>query len=174
MLPNIDPTTTTASAVGGTTPQVKRPEVEKALEAYQQRPVSDNSSPGELEGTTRSAEKPTRIVGTRHETDRFKKPAGQDQAELKMQLTREEREVFLNAISGRESTSEMSEEEQRLLQKTTERIEKMLEEADARDAQTRERVDKAVKEWYTRLSNGKQPPGDLLTLIRQAAAGTLD
>lgn len=171
MLPTIDSTT---PAVGGTTPQIKRPEVEKALEAYQSQSVSDTVSFEEAGGATRATERPTRVYGPRSDTDRFKKSAAQDQAEIKLQLTREEREVFLNAISGRESPSEMSEEEQELLQKTSERIEKLIEEANARDTQTKERVDKAVKEWYTRLSNGKQPPGDLLTLIRQAAAGVLD
>ncbi|MCD7896757.1 MAG: hypothetical protein LUG50_08805 [Planctomycetaceae bacterium] len=99
----------------------------------------------------------------------------QDQAEINFQLTREERDVFLNAISGDESVEEMTKQEQETLQKAAERIEKLIEEADTRTAEGRERLDRAVKEWYSRLANGKhKPPTDLLRLIQAAAAGKTD
>ncbi len=190
MFPAIDP-----AAMTGTTTQtgaVRRPDVDAVVETYQTPRARDAVArdplrvvPEQREGTAvddadssaRAPEKTgTRVGAARTETDVRRRAAARtgDQAEINFQMSREEREVFLSAMSGRESVSEMSEEEQRLMERASERLEKLIEAADARDAASRERMDKAVKEWYLRLSNGKQPPADLLTLIRQASQGLLD
>lgn len=119
----------------------------------------------------------SRVPGARSETAlRQQRPSakGGDQAEINFQMSREEREVFLSVMTGREKASEMSETEQKLMEKASERLDKLIEAATSRDTASRERMDKAVKEWYLRLSNGKQPPANLLNLITQAANGELD
>ncbi len=175
----IDPAA--ATGVGAQAPYVKRLD-DKIAETYQTPRVRDSANRDGVdefaapESSARPAEKTgTGAVGGRSETSQFRKAIARgDQAEINFQMSREEREVFLSVMSGRERVSDMSEDEQRLMEKSAARLEKLIEAADARDAASRERIDKAVKEWYLRLSNGKQPPTDLLTLIRESAAGRLD
>ncbi len=164
------------TGVGTQTPGIKRPEWDKVAETYQATAVRDSTLAfEEADAAARPAEKTeTGGNGTRPETGGRSKAEIRDQAGINFQMTREEREVFLSAMSGRERVSEMSENEQKLMEKSAERLEKLIEAADARDAASREKLDKAVKEWYIRLANGKQPPGDLLWLISQAAAGKLE
>lgn len=168
MLPNIDPTTPSVAVGAGA--QTRRPEMEKVAEAYNTNQAKDSIS-YEEGGVKRSSTDVMKRLATPEARNRVaanQRP--QDKAEINFQLTREEREVFVNAISGTEDPSEMSEREQSVLQKAAERIEKMLDDAQAYDTESRERLDKAVKEWYTRLSNGKhQAPSDLLSLIRKAS-----
>ena len=173
MIPNIDPVAPTS--VGAQATSVKRPETDKIVETYQTANVRDTASFEETESSARPTSKTgTSIISMHSDAAKQLRAATGDQAEINFQLTREEREAFLSAMTGRERVSEMSEGEQRLVEKVSERLEKLIETADAKDAASRERVDKAVKEWYLRLSNGKQPSSDLLTLIRDAAAGKLD
>lgn len=173
MIPNFDPVVSTGLATQAT--NVKRVDLDRIVETYQTQNVRDSVSFEGTESSARPAEKTgTGIVATRSDAEKLKKPAARDQAEINFQMTREERDVFLGAMSGRERVSDMTENEQRLMEKAAERLERLIETAEAKDAAGRERVDKAVKEWYLRLSNGKQPPSDLLTLIRDAAAGKLD
>lgn len=185
MLPNIDPTNNSANvgAVAGQS-QVKRPEVDKALEAYgsspsQAKPAEqvrsrDSVQQREAREAQKTAEGSPASRTAKSKTDTYLKQ-GQDQAEINFQLTREERAVFLNAMSGREDPSEMTEEEQGTLQRASERIEKFIEEASTRRTDRSDRLEKAIKEWYTRLSNGKhKAPSDLVRLIQQAAAGNVD
>lgn len=171
MLPNIDAGTT---AVGvGTQPQPWRADQEKAVEAYQTpklRNAYEESSGARAAETVRERQKPEPASATQI----LRRKLGQDVAEMGFLLTREEREVFVNAASGREKPEEMTGEEQDLLQKTSERLEKLLDEAMSRQSENRERIDTAVKEWYLRLSNGKREAGeDLLHFIRKAARGEL-
>lgn len=173
MFPYIDTTTTSAGIGAGA--QARRPDLENVAEIEQVQTLQNKNNYEETpeakaadvaqksrKSTSGSA---TQVIGVR---------LGQDSAELGFHLTREEREVFVNAISGKESPEEMSEEERQLLQKTSERIDQLIEAAMSRTTENRERIDSAVKEWYARLSKGKLEAGeDLLTLIRKAARGEL-
>ncbi len=161
--------------VAAQNPGIKRAEFDRIAETYQATAVRDSTVAFEEADTAaRPAEKAgTSIIGARTETAKRSRTEVRDQAGINFQMTREEREVFLSAISGRERVSEMSENEQKLMEKAAERLEKLIEAADTRDTANREKLDKAVKEWYTRLANGKQPPPDLIMLISQAAAGKL-
>lgn len=168
MLPNVDPTT--PSVAVGTGSQARRPEVDKVAEAYRVAKVNEQIQNDEAAGPRSPENTVRKAAGVRESNTRTIAQRAKDSAEINFQLTREEREVFVNALSGKEDPAEMTEQEQTILQRTAERIEKILDEANALDTENRERLDKAVKEWYTRLSNGKhEAPGDLLTLIRKAA-----
>jgi hypothetical protein len=178
MFPNIDPAAATGMATQAAT--IRRPETDRVTELYRApgprtAVAADGTDALETGSSARAAERPgTRVARVRSDTGAVRKPSQRgDQAEINFQMSREEREVFLSAMSGREEVSEMSEAEQEMMERATERLDKLIEAASARDTASRERVDKAVKEWYLRLSNGKQPPADLLTLIRQSAAGKL-
>lgn len=173
MFLNIDPAASTS--VGAQAQTVKRPEIDRVAETYQTTAVRDSVAFEETDIAARPAEKPVSgTAGARTETGKRSKTEVRDQAGINFQMTREEREVFLSAMSGRERVSEMSENEQKLMAKAAERLERLIEAADARDAASREKMDKAVKEWYIRLANGRQPPADLISLISDAAAGKLD
>lgn len=185
MLPNIDPAKAASSASVNPTP-TKKPDVERAAPYTPTvaKPAADAEKVRQTATEPRTGESAPSKAGT-EVLQRIRRVDGkpatpgqkltQDQAEINFQLTREERDVFLNAISGDESVEEMTKQEQETLQKAAERIEKLIEEADTRTAEGRERLDRAVKEWYSRLANGKhKPPTDLLRLIQAAAAGKTD
>ncbi len=190
MSPTIDPTTTSQALPP--TPPLRRTDAGKTVaEAYnipERRrhktesidrangkipdesvsAKSDNASAGKVQS---NADYQKNVYGRQSKT----RILSRDEADINFQLTREERDVFINAISGNESVQEMSEEEQKLLQKTAERIEKILAAVDTRTEEGRERADMAIKEWYSRLANGKfKAPTDLLRLIQAAALGQED
>ncbi len=193
MLPTIDPTNSAASVAVQTQPQTptRRLDAEKALEAYNLQTAAADAekaaaasqqvdAAGQKADTAGEAQKtapsPSRKAAaeSKPKTDVYLRP-GQDQAEINFQLTREEREAFINAISGQEKPEDMAEEEQTALQRAAERVEKLIEEALTRSTDRGERLDKAIKEWYTRLTNGKyKAPPDLISLIQQAAAGNVN
>lgn len=168
MIPNIDPATPSVAAGAGG--QTRRPEMDKVVEAYNTVQAKEQVSYEEGDVARSSTDVVNRVATPEAKSRVQATQRPQDKAEINFQLTREEREVFVNALSGKEDPSEMSEREQTVLQKTAERIEKILDEARTFDTESRERLDKAVKEWYTRLSNGKhEAPADLLSLIRKAS-----
>lgn len=174
MLPTID-TTTTSAGIGAGAAQTRRSDLENLADASQAQTIQTKNNYEEApEPTAAAVVQKNRKSAAGSTTQLIGVRLGQDTAELGFLLTREEREVFVNAISGRESPEEMSDEEQELLQKTSERIDKLIEDAMSRTTENRERIDSAVKEWYSRLSNGKLEAGeDLLFLIRKAARGEL-
>lgn len=183
MLPNIDPVTSTA-AVGATTPSTRRPDMEKALEAYKNVPaarVDDNrvgkeaarvgnetngaraADAVERAGQVKSRDSSTEVVRRKD-----------DQADIAFQMTREEREVFLGYVSGEEELSQLTDQEKITLERVAERIEKLIEQADARSTKGRNRINVAMKEWYSRLANGKEAPENLIDLIQRASQGMMD
>lgn len=174
MLPTID-TTTTSAGIGAGAAQTRRPDLENLAEVPQSQTIQTKNNYDEApEPTSPAAFQKSRKSAAGNTTQLIGIRLGQDTADLGFLLNRQEREVFVNAISGRESPEEMSAEEQELLQKTSERIDKLIEDALSRTTENRERIDSAVKEWYSRLSNGKLEAGeDLLFLIRKAARGEL-
>lgn len=191
MLPNMD--VTNAAGLGGATPTpAKRQETDQLVqEAYrnlqnlrEQSPapqpkddVPASASTSDAVTDAKATESTQQVARTpRSGTTRIYERTGQrDSAEINFQMTLEEREVFLNAMSGKEDPADMTEDEQTTLQKVSERIEKLLEEAEGKSSDRVDRLDKAIKEWYNRLSNGKhKAPADLVRLIRLSAVGTGD
>lgn len=188
MLPNIDPTTNAANVGAAVQPQVKKTESDKAIEAYNSnasaaprvKSADEQVQSGGAVRRKEAREAQRAVEGApvartgKSKTDTYLRQ-GQDQAEINFQLTREERAVFLGAMSGQDDPEQMTEQEQGTLQKAAERIEKLLEDATTRKTDRTDRLDKAIKEWYSRLSNGKhKAPADLIRLIQQAAAGDLN
>ncbi len=193
MIPNIDPTTPSASLPNNA--QVRRNDASKAIAEAYNVPVSDrkvkqaaadseDKYPGAIPDEAVDMGADSSAAGKIGTTDYQKGVYGRqsktrvltkDEAEINFQLTREERDVFINAMSGNEPVKDMSEEEQQMLQKTAERIEKILEAVDTRTTEGRQRADAAIKEWYSRLANGKyKAPSDLVRLIQAAALGVDD
>lgn len=192
MLPNLD--VTSAAGLGGVTPApAKRNETDpltqdayRNMQNIREQPVppvpeTDTASSQDKKVTeirtkaseaTQTATQPTaRRPGTRS-YDRY---SARDSAEINFQMTLEEREIFLSAMSGQEDPTDMTQEEQTVLQNVSERIEKLLEEAETKSTDRGDRIDRAIKEWYNRLSNGKhKAPADLVRLIRLSAMGTGD
>lgn len=167
MLPTID-TTLTNSGVGGGTP-LRHLETEKAIEAYKSNvPVE----------TKQKAEKPDPredVYQSSAERSKTDIVGRKDQAEINFQLTMEERDAFLSAFTSKQDPSSMTPEEREALQKASERISKYIDETVARNGDNRERVEKALREWYSHLTKGETDgPLDLLNLLRQAAMGNLD
>lgn len=108
----------------------------------------------------------TRIYGVRGRTD---------QTELGFTLSADEREAFIDAFVDRKSPAEMSPEEKDTIQKASERITNFVDETIARNNGKREQVEKAVGEWYSRISRGELDSStDLINLLRLAATGDLD
>lgn len=195
MLPNIDPTTnavnTGASAPAAPQQQVKSPgqsAQDKAAEAAYnalpgirapqpetQRTRDDSVQPGAGEARRAGATSQSgRLQAAKPKTGSHPQQQG-DQAEINFQLTKEERDAFLNAMSGQENPSDMTEREQTALQRASERVQKLMDDAAARTTDRTDRLDKAIREWYSRLSNGKySAPPNLLQLIQQAAAGNMN
>lgn len=176
MLPTIDPAAGAAANVGGAN-QSRRSDMDKIVEAYKiaapaktEKQQVDNagSEAAKTSGVqgseaVRSKQRPTDVI-LRLE----------DQADISFQLTREEREVFLSYASGEEEPSQMTQQEQTTLQRVAERLDKLIEESDARSAKGRSRIDAAMKEWYSRLASGKQAPERLIDLIKLASQGQMD
>ena len=165
MLPTID--TYTLGIGGGVPPHpeperpVRRPEEETPVSAVERK-----TEAGEQTGPAKAAKRETEVIPARRED--------QDRVELNFHLTREEREAFATAFSSKQNPETMSPDEQETLKKASERISKYIEEAVTRNSDSRERVEKAVGEWYSRLTRGEQSPFDLINLLRQAAMGNLD
>lgn len=97
----------------------------------------------------------------------------QDRVEINFSLSREERDAFVTAFSSKQDPAVMSEEEKATLRKASERISSFIDDAIARNTDNRERVEKAMKEWYSRITHGESP-ADLVDLLRKAAMGNLD
>lgn len=154
MLPNIDQISNqnVANPV-----QPRRQESEKALEAYRA-----------------SQEEKARAKAVEPAPDRQATPE-RDQVEISLSLTREEREAFRTALESRQNGSKMTEQEKSTLEQASEKISGFIESVVSRNTDNRERVEKAVNAWYSRITKGEhQGPVDLINLLRQAAMGTLD
>ena len=167
MLPNVDPVTQGTSS-GGTAylrradyPQLAQAEIP---EATAEKAKESNAS--QALGKSNNADANAKAKNSIWEN--------KDQAELNFSLTREEKEVFVNAFSKDQDPATMSEDDQETLQKAAERISKFVEEAIAKKAENRKRIEKAVSEWYDKISNGEgKGPAELIHLLHQAAMGTL-
>lgn len=155
MLPNIEFYNQAANGAV----QVRNPEPEKAIETAKAAAEKGNEAAAANAQSAKTAD------------NREKR----DQAEINFSVSREERDAFMAVFSEKQDPAAMSPEERETLRKASERITKFVEEAIARNASNRERVEKAVGEWYSRMTNGEhRGPTDLVDLLRQAAMGNLD
>lgn len=145
-----------ASGSGGIPP--RRPEAEKP----ETEPLVKPASAEEAQPLRRSTT--TAII----------RPSG-DQADIAFQLNREEREVFRAAFTEGKRPADMTADERDTLRQASDRISQLVDDAIAKNAENRERVEKAVHEWYGRLVQGEgRAPGELIRLLHQAAMGELD
>ncbi len=183
MLSKIDPVTN-AAANAGAAQQTRRADADKILEAYRSAPApkveekriaKEADSPSAETKEARAADEVKRAGGVkaRSSTDNIIKRFD-DQADIAFQMTREERDVFLDYVTGEEDPDARTEQEEATLQRVMERLAKLIEEADARSAKGRNRINAAMKTWFSRLSGGKEVPAHLIELIQQAAQGKLD
>lgn len=96
----------------------------------------------------------------------------QDQVEINLALSPEERDVFSTALTSEET---LSPEEKATLKKASERLTKFINDAVSKNGERRDRVEKAMTEWYSRISkNELKGPSDLIQLLHSAASGGLD
>ena len=188
MFSKIDPVAN-ATANAGAAQQTRRADADKILEAYQsisslkveeKRTVkeadpSDVKAFGAETKEARAADEVKRAerVRGRSSTTAITKRFN-DQADIAFQLTREERDVFLDYVTGETDSESLTDQEEITLQRVTERLSKLIEEADARSAKGRNRINAAMKQWFSRLSGGKEVPAHLIDLIQQAAQGKMD
>lgn len=177
MLPSIDPAAVGAAASVSGAAQSQRAEMDRVIEAYKVAPVAADEAKvgaeaGQASRTAAAVARPEAIKTKRNANDLFKRP--DDQAEVAFQVTREEREVFLNYASGNEDIDELSEHEQTTLQRVAERLDKLIEAASERNAKGMNRINAAMKEWYSRLAGGKEAPEQLIALIQRASQGKMD
>lgn|GEM_PF-2844319 len=141
----------------------------KSVEAYKSnKPTPD---PANAPEKTLGAHKIDKIqAANAPETQR-----NNDLIELNFSLTREERDAFIQAFSDKQDPATMTQEEKDNLQSASERIAKYVEETIAKNTERRERVEKAVGEWYSRISKRElEGQFDLLELLEKAASGQID
>lgn len=158
MLPRIDSITQGVSAAAG---------YEAPARQETEKPVQTTPTRTETEPERKMRQKATETFPAREQ---------RDQVDIHFTLSREEREAFAAALSNRKNPDgEMTEEEKQTVQKASERITKFIDATIARNQQSREKVEKAVSEWYSKLSRDEPSgPFDLIQLLREAAMGNLD
>lgn len=161
MLPKVDSINQAVPPAANYEAPVK-PDAEKPVEA-----VSPKADEKQEAKSRRSA---TEAIPAREQPER------RDQVEIHFALSREEREAFAAALSSQGNPAEtMTEEEKRTVQKASERITKFIDDTVARNQKSREKVESAVSEWYSKMSRGEpRGPFDLIQLLRAAAMGNLD
>lgn len=157
MLPNIDYVSQAAGSGQNLSPRV---ETEKAIEAYKTPPAEPTVE--QRDEFVQAEKSGTRILQSK------------DKADINFTLSREERDAFIAAFSSKQDSASMTNGEKETLKKASERISKFIDEAITRNSDNREKVEKAVGEWYSRITKGEQGPMDLIELMRKAAMGTLD
>lgn len=98
-----------------------------------------------------------------------------DQVTINLSLSPEEKDAFGKAFSDKGNLSTMSEEEKQALKEASERIGKFIDDTVSKNQDKREKVEKAVREWYSRITKGKETgPTEFISLLRAAAMGTLE
>lgn len=177
MYPNIDTPNLNVPAGGGWQGAPKTPEYKTDAPVAPETPRVKSEK-----GTTRVAEKtaPAEKAAASGAVSGRKKPGEataipQDQATFNMSVTREERDALVAALSGGDEAKSLSQEEKETARAAADRISKHLDDAMAKNAESRAKVEKAVTEWYAKLSRGEQRSAtELIDLLHKAAAGLLD
>jgi hypothetical protein len=98
-----------------------------------------------------------------------------DEAQLALSLNQVEKDVLTSVFAEGRETESLSEEEKETLQNVSQRISQFIDQALARHNSSREQVDQALGEWFSRLTKGEhQGPFDLINLFHAAAMDNLD
>lgn len=172
MLPNMDPVQVGAVAGGGQAAVLRLETdfyVKKASEAY--RGATREAESAEKGGKAARAELAAAVENKQVPPNVY---APRDEAQFGFRATPEERDALVAAFSGGGDAKSLTKEEKDKLKSASGRITRLIEEAVAKSADSRERTEKALSEWYSRLSQGETPRADLLKLLRQAAMGEFD
>ena len=105
----------------------------------------------------------------------------QDQAHLDFALSQEEKLAFSRYLedkdNGENVEETLPEDSQNVMKTAAERITKAIDETIARNTESRERVEKAVSEWYNSLSRGEsdgERPRNFIEILRAVAMGKFD
>jgi hypothetical protein len=155
-------------------PIVQAAQAEKAARskywvAEEVQPAADDVKASDQAGTSKRAENPKEKFGTNRNSDR-RQP--KDSLELSFHLTPEERDAMVRAFSKGEA---LDREERSTLRTTAERISKAIDETLAMRSENRDRVEKAVAEWYSKIAHGESgQPFELIKLLRMASLGQFD
>ncbi len=101
-----------------------------------------------------------------------------DQVDLHFSMTQEEKVAFSRYLATREedgSSVFLTDEDRDLMQKAAERIVNAIDETIAKNHESRQRVEKAVSEWYSQLAKGESRDSfGFIQLLRDAAMGKFD
>lgn len=182
MLPSIDTTNQNLAILpaGGNAPS-RKVDFEHSAKVINPRAadIYKSSKSGAEETSLEVAE--NNIIEKRAEKARnakateVKTRSTQDQVEINFTLSPEERDVFNAALTSEETPPPLSPEEKATLKKASERLSKFIEGAVSKNGERRDRVEKAMTEWYSRISkNELKGPSDLIQLLHSAASGGLD
>lgn len=116
-------------------------------------------------------------MSARNGSQKAEAKPGPDQVELNFALNQDEKIAFGRLFADRkdEEPDIFTQEDQELVKKAAERITRAIDEVIAKNTKTRERVEKAVSEWYSALAGGEPtPPLQFLNILRQVAMGRYD
>ncbi|MDR1520941.1 MAG: hypothetical protein LBU23_12495 [Planctomycetota bacterium] len=98
-----------------------------------------------------------------------------DEVQLALSLNQEEKDVLTSVFAEGQETESLSETEKETLQDVSQRISQFIDQTLARHNSSREQVDQALDEWFSRLTRGeRQGPFDLINLFHAAATGSID
>jgi DUF4097 and DUF4098 domain-containing protein YvlB len=116
----------------------------------------------------------TKAAAGIEETESVSK-AVRDEASLALALTQEEKAVLLAVFSEGRTPASLTPEEKDAFHLASERIQDLIDQTLTRSQSHKARIEKALEEWFSRLTQGKnQGPLDLINLFHQAASGELD
>lgn len=193
MLPNIE-STKVAGGAGAVRPSATEGVAAKSatgmfVKAY--RASIEAVSPRKDVSTTRTDQRPSSpldslqvgnrtidsssLLGRVDRLDPKTKTMGKDRQEFNLTVSYEERDALYNAFAPEMAGSSLSDAEMETLKKVTERITKFIDAAMAKSSENREKVEKAVGEWYSMIVNDKpRSPTELIRLLREASMGNLE
>lgn len=163
------------------------------VQPYQPRQTSDAAAPerdrervkpetGRLQEAAKAYTERQRVPGAQ-KTEQADPQAKQDQVELQFALTREEKAAFSRYLASRDEGEDdtsafISDEDRERMQEAAERIANAMEEQIAKNNQSKQRIDRAVSEWYSVLSGddreAKTNPLAFIGFLRDAAMGKFD
>jgi hypothetical protein len=137
--------------------------------AEEAQPAAADIKASDKAGASKRSEDPKDKSSTNRNSDR-RRP--KDSLELSFHLTPEERDAMVRAFSIGEA---LDREERSTLRTTAERISKAIDETLALRSENRDRVEKAVAEWYSKIAQGENgQPFELIKLLRMASLGQFD
>lgn len=159
---------------------VSQKQPEAAAEPAEAKTVEAKATENAAKAYAENKTAPVEVA--RRETDTVIPKTAKDQVELQFSLNQEEKAAFTRYLKNREqdaeAAAELRKEDQELMKKAAERITKAADENIAKNEVTRQRVEKAVSEWYSVLTGddeeAKRSPVGFIQILRQIALGKFD